>query len=88
MLYKATVAVCSDNTITECNLHLECANVKTVGKESCWQTLKVERVDCTESYRICFDVTSVGHFKREACLCPIMERVYSLTQSAVNGLKS
>ena len=62
MLNKTTVAVCSDNTITECNHHLECANVKTVGKESCWLTLKGERIDCMESYRKCFDVTSVGHF--------------------------
>ena len=40
MLYKATVAVCSENIYTECNHHLEIVNVKTVGTYSYWQALK------------------------------------------------
>jgi len=31
MLYKARVAVCSQNTKTECNQHVEYVNVKSGG---------------------------------------------------------
>jgi len=41
MSRQAKVAVCSENTQTECNHHVEFVNVKTGCSQCSWQTLKV-----------------------------------------------
>jgi hypothetical protein len=42
MLQVAQVAVCSENTQTECNHHVEFVNVKAGGMYSSWQALKCQ----------------------------------------------